>query len=78
LQRLPDVLSITRPANATDGETTQLYRIDTRTNIARLVGVKLGRGSSDRIEVLSGLTAGDAVIVSDSSAYNGAPTLRLH
>jgi HlyD family secretion protein len=78
LQRLPDVLSITRPANAIDGETTQLYRIDTRTNIARLVGVKLGRGSSDRIEVLSGLTAGDAVIVSDSSAYNGAPTLRLH
>jgi HlyD family secretion protein len=78
LQRLPDVLSIERPANATDGETTQLYRIDARTNIARLVRVKLGRGSSDRIEVLSGLTVGDAVIVSDTSAYNGASTLRLH
>jgi HlyD family secretion protein len=78
LQRLPDVLSIARPANATDGEATQLYRIDARTNIAHLVRVKLGRGSSDRIVVLSGLAVGDAVIVSDTAAYNGASTLRLH
>ena len=55
----------------------QLYRVDARTNVARLARVKLGRGSSDRIEVLSGLDAGDTVIVSDTSAYNGAPTLRL-
>lgn len=76
-QRLPDVLSIARPAGAMDAETMQLYRVDARTNVARLARVKLGRGSSDRIEVLSGLDAGDTVIVSDTSAYNGAPTLRL-
>lgn len=77
-QRLPDVLSIARPAGAIDGETIQLYRIDVRTNLARLVRVKLGPGSSDRIAVVSGLAVGDAVIVSDTSAYNGASTLRLH
>jgi HlyD family secretion protein len=77
-QRLPDVLSIARPAGAIDGEIAQLYRIDARTNTAHLVRVKLGPGSSDRIEVVSGLAAGDAVIISDTSAYNGASTLRLH
>jgi hypothetical protein len=34
-------------------------------------------GSTDRIEVLSGLVAGETVIVSDTSAYGGAPLLRL-
>jgi HlyD family secretion protein len=77
-QRLPDVLSIARPAGASDGETMQLYRIDARTNLAQIVRVKLGRGSNDRIEVLAGLAASETVIVSDTSAYDGASTLRLH
>jgi HlyD family secretion protein len=77
-QKLPEVLSIARPAGASDGEIMQLYRIDPRTNLAHLVRVKLGLGSNDRIEVLSSLAAGDTVIVSDTSAYNGASTLRLH
>lgn len=77
LQTLPGVLSIVRPAGAPDGEAAELYRIDLRTNVARLVRVRLGRGSADRIEILSGLAAGDTVIVSDTSAYNGAPALRL-
>ncbi|MGC2407092.1 MAG: HlyD family efflux transporter periplasmic adaptor subunit [Candidatus Cybelea sp.] len=77
-QKLPEVLSIARPAGASDGETVQLYRIDPRTNTAHLVRVKLGRGSNDRIEVLSGLAAGDTVIVSDTSGYSGASLLHLH
>jgi hypothetical protein len=56
----------------------QLYRIDPQTNIAHLVHVKLGRGSNDRIEVLSALAAGDTVIVSDTSGYSGVSTLHLH
>lgn len=78
LETIRDVLSIARPAGAVDGETAALYRIDPRTNDARLVHVRLGRGSADRIEVLSGLAPGDNVIVSDTSAYNGAPVLRIH
>jgi HlyD family secretion protein len=78
LQTLPNVLSISRPAGAADDTTIGIYRIDSRTSEARLVQVRLGRGSTDRVEVLSGLDVGDTVIVSDTSAYSGAPLLRLH
>lgn len=78
LQTLRNVLSIDRPAGAADDTVVQLYRLDPRTSLARPVQVRLGVGSSDRIAVLSGLAAGDVVIVSDTSAYNGAPLLRLH
>ncbi|HEY5348738.1 MAG TPA: HlyD family efflux transporter periplasmic adaptor subunit [Candidatus Lustribacter sp.] len=78
LQTLRNVLSIARPAGAADNTTVGLYRVDPRTSQARLVHVRLGVGSTDRIEVLSGLVAGETVIVSDTSAYGGASLLRLH
>ena len=78
LQTLRDVLSIARPAGAADNTDVSLYKIDPHTSQARLVQVHLGVGSTDRIEVLSGLAPGDTVIVSDTSAYGGAPLLRLH
>ncbi|HTX56183.1 MAG TPA: efflux RND transporter periplasmic adaptor subunit [Candidatus Acidoferrales bacterium] len=77
LQTLRNVLSIARPAGAADDSTVTLYEVDPRTSQARAVQVRLGVGSTDRIEVLSGLDAGDVVIVSDTSAYAGAPLLRL-
>jgi HlyD family secretion protein len=78
LQTLRAVLSIARPSEAADDATVSLYQVDPRTSLARQVQVRLGVGTSDRIEVLSGLSAGDEVIVSDTSAYGGAPLLRLH
>jgi HlyD family secretion protein len=77
LQTLYNVLSIARPASAADDTTVGIYTIDPRTSLARLVQARLGVGSSSRIEVLSGLVAGETVIVSDTSAYGGAPLLRL-
>jgi len=55
-----------------------LYRLEPNATQAQLVQVRLGTGSTDRIAVLSGISAGDTVIVSDTSAYGGAPLLRLH
>jgi HlyD family secretion protein len=78
LQTLHAVLSIARPTEAADNTTVSLYKVDPRTSLARQVQVRLGVGSTDRIEVLTGLAAGDEVIVSDTSAYGGAPLLRLH
>jgi HlyD family secretion protein len=78
LQTLRNVLSIARPAGATDDTTVALYRLDTRASEARAVEVHLGVGSTDRIEVLGGLAAGDTVIVSETSAYGGAALLRIH
>lgn len=78
LETLRNVVSIARPAGASDDTTIGLYRIGRGSNVAHLVNVHLGRGSTDRVEVLSGIQPGDTVIVSDTSAYGGAPSLRLH
>ncbi len=78
LQTLRNVLSIARPAGAADNSSVTLYKLDARGSQAHAVQVRLGVGSTDRIEVLDGLAAGDTVIVSDTSAYGGAPLLRLH
>jgi HlyD family secretion protein len=77
LETLRNVVSIARPASASDDTTVGLYRIERGSNVARLVDVHLGHGSTDRVAVLSGLQPGDTVIVSDTSAYGGAPMLRL-
>jgi HlyD family secretion protein len=78
LQTLRSVLSIARPAGAPDNTSIGLYRLLPGGTQARFTQVRLGVGSADRIEVLSGLSPGDTVIVSDTSAYGGAPLLRLH
>lgn len=78
LQTLADVLSIARPAGAADDAAVSLYRLDRNGSNARILRVQLGRGSTDRIQVVSGLQAGDTVIVSDTSSYGGAPILHLH
>jgi HlyD family secretion protein len=77
LARLPNVLSIARPANVVDGTSIDAFRlVDAGTRAVR-VTAKFGTGSTDRIQVVSGLAAGDTVIISDTSAYAGAADLRL-
>lgn len=77
LSRLRYVVSIARPANATDDSTITLYRLSPDGSRAFRTSVRLGTGSLDRVAVLSGLHAGDSVIVSDTSTYNDVPVLRL-
>lgn len=77
LARLPDVLSVARPAGAADGSTIDLYKIVDGGSRAVRVRVRLGTGSTDRVQVVSGLSAGDAVIVSDMSNYSNLAEVRL-
>jgi HlyD family secretion protein len=77
LQTVRNALSIARPVGAADNTTVSLYKLLPGGTQARLTQVTLGVGSTDRIEILGGLVAGDTVIVSDTSAYAGAPLLRL-
>lgn len=76
--RIAGAISILRPAGASDNSTVELYRIAPGGTRAELVPVRLGRGSVDRVAVLSGLHAGDTVIVSDTSGYAGRPSLAIH
>jgi len=72
----PNVLSIARPVAASGDGLVALYRLDHDGTRAYRTEVRLGSGSDARARVLSGLAAGDRVIVSDTSAYD-APTLRI-
>jgi HlyD family secretion protein len=77
LSKIPNALSIARPAGATDGTTLDLFKVVDGGTRAVRVRVRLGQGSSDRVQVLSGLSPGDTVIVSDMSAYPDQAMLRL-
>ena len=70
-------LHLARPVGLGAGNTSSLFRLDPKTNIATRVEVRTGRVSVDRVEVLSGLAAGDEVILSDTSRYANARALRL-
>jgi len=76
IRRAANVLSLARPANANDGSRVAVYRLDRDATHAYRTEVTLGYGSDDRVRILSGLNAGDRVIVSDTSALD-APTLRI-
>jgi HlyD family secretion protein len=77
LAKIPDVLSIARPAGATDDSTIDLFKIVGNGTRAVRARVRIGRGSSERVAVFSGLALGDTVIVSDMSAYLDQTELRL-
>jgi HlyD family secretion protein len=77
LSKIRDAISIARPAGATDASTIDLFRVVDNGTRAVRVRVRLGQGSSDRVQVLSGIAPGDTVIVSDMSAYPDQTVLRL-
>ena len=73
----PNTTSIARPAGASDDSTIDLFKaVDGGTRAVR-VRVRLGQGSNDRVQVLSGISPGDTVIVSDMSNYQDQTELRL-
>ncbi len=76
LERLDNVLHLGRPAFGQPESTVSLFRVDDNGQ-ARRVSVTLGRASVNRVEIRSGLAAGDQVILSDLSAHDGHDRLRL-
>lgn len=77
LERLSDVLHIGRPAYGQPESAISLFRVGDNGHAQR-VPVTLGRASVNRIEVISGLAAGDRVILSDLSSHAGHDRLRLN
>lgn len=77
IAKIPNTISIARPAGASDETSIDLFKVVAAGQRAVLERVRLGQGSADRIQVLSGLAPGDTVIVSDMSAYTDQSQLRL-
>jgi HlyD family secretion protein len=69
LERLDNVLFVGRPAFGDENTSTTLFRVQPDGNAVR-VQVKFGRSSVNSLEILSGISEGDQVVLSDMSAWN--------
>jgi HlyD family secretion protein len=76
LERLPDVLYMGRPAFGQEQSTVTIFKVDPDGSASR-VQVKLGRESVSSVEIVSGLSVGDRVILSDMSAWDAFDRIKL-
>ena len=76
LERLADVLKVGRPASGQEHSAIGLFKLQPD-GIATRVQVKLGRTSVNEVEIVSGLNAGDQVILSDMSNWDAVDRIRL-
>jgi multidrug efflux pump subunit AcrA (membrane-fusion protein) len=77
IDRIPNALYVGRPADGSSEATVGLFKLDADGRNARRVPVKLGRGSSNAVEVLEGLKEGDRLILSDMSRWDNANKVHL-
>jgi HlyD family secretion protein len=76
LERLDNVLYVGRPAFGDENTSTTLFRVQPDGTAVR-VPVKFGRSSVNSLEILSGITEGDEVVLSDMSAWNEVDRVRI-
>jgi len=76
IERLEDVLYVGRPAYGQANSRIELFKV-LRDGYAVRAPVQLGRSSVNTIEVIEGLEAGDRVILSDTSAWDGEDRIQL-
>jgi HlyD family secretion protein len=76
LERLRDVLFVGRPATRQEQSAVGLFKVQPDGTASR-VQVKLGATSVNVVEIRSGLSAGDQVILSDMSNWDAHDRIRL-
>ena len=76
LERLEDVLYLTRPSYSQPDSAGSLFRVNGDGSAVR-TPVKFGRGSVMTIEVVSGLSVDDQVIVSDTREWDAYQRIRV-
>ena len=69
---------LVRPAGAHSGKKDHVFVLSPRGDLATRHPVRFGVSSIHHIEVVSGLHAGERVVLSDTSAYAGYRVLQLH
>jgi multidrug resistance efflux pump len=77
LDRVSGVLRVKRPAGPVINGSVSVFRLSRDNNEATRVVVRVGRTTNIDIEIISGLAAGDRVIVSDVSAFDRVSKIRL-
>jgi HlyD family secretion protein len=77
IEKLQNTLFVARPAGAQEGAHAQAYVLHSDRNRAARIAVQFGRGSAREIEILSGASDGDELIISDTSTWEAAPSVRI-
>jgi len=77
VSELSNTLYVQRPAFVRANAHSILFRLDQQ-GYAHKVSVKLGKGSVNKIQVLSGLQAGDEIVLSDTSNWQEHNTILLN
>jgi hypothetical protein len=77
VRRQRDALIVERPAGAAEGALSSVFVVTDSDGELRRVAVRYGRASSSGIEVVSGLSPGARIIVSDMSAWDPFERLRI-
>jgi HlyD family secretion protein len=77
LERLADAVYVGRPAFGQDDSTIGLFKLSLDGVTATRTKVKLGRGSATKVVIEGGLTPGDRVILSDTSAFDSHDRIQL-
>ncbi|MEJ0034874.1 MAG: HlyD family efflux transporter periplasmic adaptor subunit [Gammaproteobacteria bacterium] len=75
IENLPQVLFVGKPSQLGSAQQVNVYVVDGDRAVRR--SVTLGRRSAAAVQVLSGLNAGDSVILSDASAWGDVDAVEI-
>ena len=78
ITEIADTLFVNRPLFAQSQSSSSLYKISEDGEFAERVNVKLGQGSVNQIQIISGLNIGEKIIISDSSGWDSYQKVRIN
>ncbi|WP_125717385.1 efflux RND transporter periplasmic adaptor subunit [Pseudoalteromonas rubra] len=78
ISHLSNTLYVRRPTYAPKSTQIQLYKLDEAGRFAHKTAVALGQVSVNRVQIVSGLSVGDEVIISDSSDWQDHAEIKLN
>jgi len=77
IERIPNTLFIARPGFGQAESSVGIFKVEKGKGEAVRTTVSLGRASVNTIEIKSGLSVGDSVIISDMSQFDQFPRVRI-
>jgi RND family efflux transporter MFP subunit len=77
LEHLADVVFVGRPAFGSEQGSITLFRLQSGSDEAVRVKVRLGKSSVNTVQILEGVKPGDKVVLSDMSAWDAFDRVRL-
>jgi len=78
ISRIEETLYVKRPMFAPKFSTTSLYKLIEQGSLAQKTSVKLGQSSVSQVQIKSGLSLGDVIIISDTTDWQDHQTILIN